>query len=96
MVERLLCKQEVRGSIPRVSTTGQRPFPLSGRGLCHARTPAKYGNGVHRTPSPNWLPSLSASLIDAEDASDRLLRLPFYTGLSEAEQDEVIEAVEAL
>ena len=31
----------------------------------------------------------------AEDASDRLLRLPFYTGLSEADQDEVIEAVEA-
>jgi len=31
----------------------------------------------------------------AEDASDRLLRLPFYTGLSEAEQDEVIEAIEA-
>ena len=31
----------------------------------------------------------------AEDASDRLLRLPFYTGLSEAEQDEVIDAIEA-
>ena len=31
----------------------------------------------------------------AEDASDRLLRLPFYTGLSDAEQDEVIEAIEA-
>lgn len=31
----------------------------------------------------------------AEDASDRLLRLPFYTALSEAEQDEVIEAIEA-
>jgi dTDP-4-amino-4,6-dideoxygalactose transaminase len=31
----------------------------------------------------------------AEDASDRLLRLPFYTSLSEAEQDEVIEAIEA-
>src|SRR4029078_2689046 len=22
-----------------------------GKGLCHARTPAKYGNGVHRTPT---------------------------------------------
>lgn len=31
----------------------------------------------------------------AEDASDRLLRLPFYTGLSEDEQAEVIEAVTA-
>jgi dTDP-4-amino-4,6-dideoxygalactose transaminase len=31
----------------------------------------------------------------AEDASDRLLRLPFYTGLSEAEQAEVIDAIEA-
>ncbi len=28
-----------------------------------------------------------------EDVSDRLLRLPFFTGLSESEQDEVIEAV---
>jgi dTDP-4-amino-4,6-dideoxygalactose transaminase len=31
----------------------------------------------------------------AEAASDRLLRLPFFTGLSESEQDEVIEAIEA-
>jgi dTDP-4-amino-4,6-dideoxygalactose transaminase len=31
----------------------------------------------------------------AEDAADRLLRLPFYTGLTESEQDEVIEAIEA-
>jgi dTDP-4-amino-4,6-dideoxygalactose transaminase len=31
----------------------------------------------------------------AEDVSDRLLRLPFFTGLSEAEQDEVIDAIEA-
>ena len=31
----------------------------------------------------------------AEDVSDRLLRFPFYTGLSDAEQDEVIEAIEA-
>jgi dTDP-4-amino-4,6-dideoxygalactose transaminase len=29
----------------------------------------------------------------AEDVADRLLRLPFYTGLGEAEQAEVIEAV---
>ncbi len=28
-----------------------------------------------------------------EDVADRLVRLPFYTGLAEAEQDEVIEAV---
>jgi dTDP-4-amino-4,6-dideoxygalactose transaminase len=28
-----------------------------------------------------------------EDATDRLLRLPFFTGLSEADQDEVIDAV---
>jgi dTDP-4-amino-4,6-dideoxygalactose transaminase len=31
----------------------------------------------------------------AEDASDRLLRLPFFTGLSEEQQDEVIDAIEA-
>jgi dTDP-4-amino-4,6-dideoxygalactose transaminase len=30
-----------------------------------------------------------------EDVSDRLLRLPFYTGLAEADQDAVIEAVTA-
>jgi dTDP-4-amino-4,6-dideoxygalactose transaminase len=29
----------------------------------------------------------------AEDVSDRLLRLPFYTALTEADQDEVIEAI---
>jgi dTDP-4-amino-4,6-dideoxygalactose transaminase len=29
----------------------------------------------------------------SEDVADRLLRLPFYTGLAEAEQAEVIEAV---
>lgn len=28
-----------------------------------------------------------------EDVADRLLRLPFYTGLSESEQDEVVDAV---
>jgi dTDP-4-amino-4,6-dideoxygalactose transaminase len=28
-----------------------------------------------------------------EDVSDRLVRLPFYTGLSESDQDEVIDAV---
>jgi dTDP-4-amino-4,6-dideoxygalactose transaminase len=28
-----------------------------------------------------------------EDVADRLLRLPFYTGLAESEQDEVIEAI---
>ena len=28
-----------------------------------------------------------------EDATDRLLRLPFFTGLSESEQDEVIDAI---
>ena len=28
-----------------------------------------------------------------EDLSDRLLRLPFYYDLSDAEQDEVIEAI---
>ena len=27
-----------------------------------------------------------------EDVCDRLVRLPFFTGLSEADQDEVIEA----
>jgi dTDP-4-amino-4,6-dideoxygalactose transaminase len=31
----------------------------------------------------------------AEDVADRLLRLPFYTGLSATEQDEVVEAVRA-
>jgi len=31
----------------------------------------------------------------AEDVSDRLLRLPFYTSMTESEQDEVIEAVRA-
>ena len=31
----------------------------------------------------------------AEDAADRLLRLPFYTALSESEQAEVIETIEA-
>lgn len=30
-----------------------------------------------------------------EDVADRLLRLPFYTGLSESEQDEVVDAVRA-
>ncbi len=30
-----------------------------------------------------------------EDISDRLVRLPLYWGLSQAEQDEVIEAVRA-
>ena len=30
--------------------------------------PEKYGSGVHRTPSPNWLPmNLSASLVDVDD-----------------------------
>ena len=29
----------------------------------------------------------------SEDASDRLVRLPFFTGLSESEQDRVIDAV---
>jgi dTDP-4-amino-4,6-dideoxygalactose transaminase len=29
----------------------------------------------------------------AEDAADRLLRLPFFTALTEAEQDEVIETI---
>ena len=28
-----------------------------------------------------------------EDVSDRLLRLPFYNSLSEAQQDRVIEAI---
>jgi dTDP-4-amino-4,6-dideoxygalactose transaminase len=28
-----------------------------------------------------------------EDVTDRLLRLPFYTGLTGAEQDEVIETI---
>jgi dTDP-4-amino-4,6-dideoxygalactose transaminase len=28
-----------------------------------------------------------------EDVTDRLLRLPFYTGLTESEQAEVIDAV---
>ena len=28
-----------------------------------------------------------------EDVSDRLLRLPFFTGLSDAEEDEVLDAV---
>jgi dTDP-4-amino-4,6-dideoxygalactose transaminase len=31
----------------------------------------------------------------AEDVADRLLRLPFYTSMTESEQDEVIEAVRA-
>jgi dTDP-4-amino-4,6-dideoxygalactose transaminase len=31
----------------------------------------------------------------SEDVADRLLRLPFFTGLSESDQDEVIEAVRA-
>jgi dTDP-4-amino-4,6-dideoxygalactose transaminase len=30
-----------------------------------------------------------------EDVADRLLRLPFFTGLTESDQDEVIEAVRA-
>jgi dTDP-4-amino-4,6-dideoxygalactose transaminase len=30
-----------------------------------------------------------------EDVSDRLLRLPFYNDLSEVEQEEVVEAIEA-
>jgi hypothetical protein len=34
-----------------VSPPRQRPFPLVGRGLLHARTPAKYGNGVHKPTS---------------------------------------------
>ena len=29
----------------------------------------------------------------AEDVADRLLRLPFYTSMTDAEQDEVIEAM---
>jgi len=30
-----------------------------------------------------------------EDLSDRLLRLPFFTGMSSSEQSQVIEAVQA-
>jgi len=30
-----------------------------------------------------------------EDLSDRLLRLPFFTGMSGSEQSQVIEAVQA-
>jgi dTDP-4-amino-4,6-dideoxygalactose transaminase len=30
-----------------------------------------------------------------EDLSDRLLRLPFFTGMSSSEQSQVIEAVRA-
>jgi dTDP-4-amino-4,6-dideoxygalactose transaminase len=31
----------------------------------------------------------------AEDVADRLLRLPFYTGMTDAEQTDVIEALHA-
>jgi dTDP-4-amino-4,6-dideoxygalactose transaminase len=32
----------------------------------------------------------------AEDASERLARLPFYTSMTDAEQDEVLDAVRSL
>ena len=51
-----------------VSPPRSEALPLDGGGLFHVRSPAKYGNGVHRTPRRTWLPRrLSASLVDAED-----------------------------
>jgi len=41
--------QKVRGSNPLSSTPGQRPVPISGTGLLHASTAAKYSSS--REPS---------------------------------------------
>jgi hypothetical protein len=67
LVERLLCKQEVRGSIPRVSTQVRGPFRSSERASFMPVLQKSTARG-HRTPSPNSLSRrLSDSLVDVED-----------------------------
>jgi dTDP-4-amino-4,6-dideoxygalactose transaminase len=50
---------------------------------------------LHLSPMGRRLGGRPGDCPVTEDLSDRLLRLPFYNGLAEAEQGEVIDAVRA-
>jgi dTDP-4-amino-4,6-dideoxygalactose transaminase len=48
---------------------------------------------LHLSPMGRELGGVAGLCPVTEDVADRLVRLPFYTGLTEPEQDEVIDAV---
>ena len=74
--ERLLCKQEVNGSIPFISTTDRRPFRRAQDGLETAgRVPAqqKEVRKVNRVKGKNLKPALEMRRI-GEQTSARSIR----------------------
>jgi dTDP-4-amino-4,6-dideoxygalactose transaminase len=51
---------------------------------------------IHRTPAYAEIPWIAGgTLVESERAEDRSIMLPLYPGLSEADQDRVVAAVEA-